>query len=165
MPENTPKVDTAWFAEKILALLSRQRHEARQNFFHSSGGHLSRWLDGHVEERWLAEAQHVFDELQRLRLIYQTGEVGWFAITPNGRKVLEKDELKVLFPSDEGKTVIFLSHASSDEEIAHYLKAELERRLPGLRAFLSCDPADIVPGRDWSDEIRAALKVSKRLRA
>ena len=49
-------------------------------------------------------------------------------------------------PSHEGRNPkVFLSHAASDEHIALLLKAEVERRLPGVKVFCSSDPADLPP--------------------
>ena len=53
---------------------------------------------------------------------------------------------------------VFLSHAASDEHIALLLKAEIERRLPGVKVFCSSDPADLPPGTKWSPEIQQALQ-------
>jgi hypothetical protein len=55
---------------------------------------------------------------------------------------------------------LFLSHAASDEQIALLLKAEIERRLPGVKVFCSSDPADLPPGTKWSPEIQQALRES-----
>lgn len=55
---------------------------------------------------------------------------------------------------------VFLSHAASDEPIALLLKAEIERRLPGVKVFCSSDPADLSPGTKWSTEIQQALQDS-----
>jgi hypothetical protein len=55
---------------------------------------------------------------------------------------------------------VFLSHAASDEHIALTLKAEIERRIPGVRVFCSSDPIDLPPGTRWSGEIQEALKAS-----
>ena len=52
---------------------------------------------------------------------------------------------------------VFLSQAASDEQIALLLKAEIERRLPGVKVFCSSDPADLPPGTKWSPEIQQAL--------
>ena len=58
---------------------------------------------------------------------------------------------------------VFLSHASSDERIALLLKAEVERRLPGVEVFCSSDPADLPPGTKWSPEIQQSLQESAML--
>lgn len=58
---------------------------------------------------------------------------------------------------------VFLSHAASDEEIALLLKAEIERRLPGVKVFCSSDPTDLTPGTRWSAEIQKALRESSIL--
>ncbi len=67
-------------------------------------------------------------------------------------------------PSHEGRNPkVFLSHAASDEHIALLLKAEVERRLPGVKVFCSSDPADLPPGTKWSPEIQQALQESAML--
>lgn len=58
---------------------------------------------------------------------------------------------------------VFLSHAASDERIALLLKAEVERRLPGVEVFCSSDPADLPPGTKWSPEIQQSLQESAML--
>jgi hypothetical protein len=58
---------------------------------------------------------------------------------------------------------VFLSHAASDEHIALLLKAEIERRLPGVKVFCSSDPTDLPPGTKWSPEIQQALRDSTAL--
>ncbi|MGA7872684.1 MAG: toll/interleukin-1 receptor domain-containing protein [Candidatus Binatus sp.] len=58
--------------------------------------------------------------------------------------------------SDRSK--VFLSHAASDRSIASLLKAEIERRLPGVSVFCSSDPADLPPGTKWSAAIQEALQ-------
>src|SRR5713226_5260641 len=58
---------------------------------------------------------------------------------------------------------VFLSHAASDEHIALLLKAEIERRLSGVKVFCSSDPADLPPGTKWSPEIQQALQNSTML--
>ncbi len=58
---------------------------------------------------------------------------------------------------------VFLSHAASDEHIASLLKAEIERRLPGVRVFCSSDPTDLPPGTKWSPKIQEALQESTML--
>lgn len=58
---------------------------------------------------------------------------------------------------------IFLSHAATDERIALLLKAEVERRLPGVNVFCSSDPTDLPPGTRWSAEIQQALQGSSML--
>lgn len=63
--------------------------------------------------------------------------------------------------SDRSK--LFLSHAASDEGIALLLKAEIERRLPGVKVFCSSDPADLPPGTKWSEAIQQALQESAML--
>lgn len=55
---------------------------------------------------------------------------------------------------------VFLSHAASDEQIALLINAEIERRLPGVKAFCSSDPTDLPPGSKWSPEIQQALRES-----
>lgn len=67
-------------------------------------------------------------------------------------------------PSHEGPNPkVFPSHAASDEHIALLLKAEVERRLPGVKVFCSSDPADLPPGTKWSSEIQQALQESAML--
>src|SRR6266852_8692038 len=58
---------------------------------------------------------------------------------------------------------VFLSHAASDEHIALLLKAEIERRLPGVKVFCSSDPTDLPPGTKWSPAIQQALQDSTML--
>jgi hypothetical protein len=58
---------------------------------------------------------------------------------------------------------VFLSHAASDVGIALLLKAEIERRLPGVKVFCSSDPIDLPPGTRWSAEIQRALRESSLL--
>ena len=55
---------------------------------------------------------------------------------------------------------VILSHAASDEQIALLLKAEIERRLSGVKVFCSSDPVDLPPGTKWSPEIQQALRES-----
>lgn len=154
----------AWFAGKILECLAGMKKEARHNFFYPQGGHITRWLGREPSETELAAAQYVFDELLRQRLIYQASEIGWFSITDAGKEVLKTGAFKEMFPpTEDGSTYVFLSHATLDKEIALFLKSELERRVPNLKVFLSCDPEDLPPGRTWSTEIRKALRRSKAL--
>jgi hypothetical protein len=61
------------------------------------------------------------------------------------------------------RSKVFLSHAASDEKIASLLKAEIERRLPGVKVFCSSDPADLAPGSKWSETIQQALQVASML--
>jgi len=67
-------------------------------------------------------------------------------------------------PSNRGRNPkVFLSHAALDEQIALLLKAEVERRLPGVKVFCSSDPADLPQGVKWSPEIQQSLQESAML--
>jgi hypothetical protein len=84
-------------------------------------------------------------------------------LTPDGfRRYRELQENSA--PSHHARsTKVFLSHAASDEHIALVLKAEIERRLPGVKVFCSSDPTDLPPGTKWSPKIQQALQNSTML--
>lgn len=155
------QIDASFFATRILESLAEKRMQSRHNFFHR-GGEISIWLNREASPAELVEAQFAFDELVRGRLIYQTSEQNWFAITDPGRESLKTGKFKEMFVSPKDG-LIFLSHASPDQKAAVFLKAELEKRLPGVKVFLSCDPYDLKPGKQWSDEVRGALQRSSSL--
>lgn len=58
------------------------------------------------------------------------------------------------------RRTVFVSHASLDADLALCLKRELEKRIPGIEAFVSSDPEDLPLGIRWSPEIQEALKRS-----
>ncbi|MDP3721937.1 MAG: toll/interleukin-1 receptor domain-containing protein [Candidatus Omnitrophota bacterium] len=57
-------------------------------------------------------------------------------------------------------TQVFLSHATSDKDLAGLLKTELERRVPGIDVFLSSDPTDLPAGVKWPEEVQDVLRRS-----
>jgi hypothetical protein len=56
---------------------------------------------------------------------------------------------------------LFICHASSQKEVAHLLKDELEKRR--VCCFVAHD--DIEPTREWQDEIEEALRTMDALAA
>jgi TIR domain len=54
--------------------------------------------------------------------------------------------------------LIFLSHASVDEEIARSLKRHIETSFPGVSVFVSSDPEDLAPGDSWTEKVLEALE-------
>ncbi|HZD30959.1 MAG TPA: toll/interleukin-1 receptor domain-containing protein, partial [Candidatus Angelobacter sp.] len=59
---------------------------------------------------------------------------------------------------DASPPLIFLSHASVDEEIARSLKSHLEASFPSVLVFVSSDPEDLPPGDQWTEKVLEALK-------
>lgn len=59
------------------------------------------------------------------------------------------------------KGVVFLSHASSDGEIAELLKRAIESCFPQVRVFVSTDPEDLSPGDPWVEKILENLRAAK----
>ncbi len=55
---------------------------------------------------------------------------------------------------------IFLSHASSDSELALYIKTVLEKNLKEITVFCSSDPTDLPPGSKWPSKIQKELRTS-----
>ena len=79
-------------------------------------------------------------------------------LTPDGFRRYRELQAN-LAPSNHGRSAkVFLSHAASDEHIALVLKAEIERRLTGVKVFCSSDPTDLPPGSKWSPKIQRALQ-------
>jgi len=95
----------------------------------------------------------------------ETGEVNaiQFGLTPDGSRKYRELRSKTVPRNRPENAKVFLSHASSDERIALVLKAEIERRLPGVKVFCSSDPTDLPPGTKWSPEIQQALQQSSML--
>lgn len=84
-------------------------------------------------------------------------------LTPDGFRRYRELQAN-LAPSNHGRSAkVFLSHAASDEHIALVLKAEIERRLTGVKVFCSSDPTDLPPGSKWSPKIQRALQDSAML--
>ena len=54
--------------------------------------------------------------------------------------------------------LIFLSHASVDEEIARSLKNHIEASFPVVSVFVSSDPEDLAPGDSWTEKVLEALE-------
>jgi hypothetical protein len=50
-------------------------------------------------------------------------------------------------------SLLFLSHAASDDEIAKYLKQVIETSVAGLNVFVSSDPEGLPPGDPWVEII------------
>jgi hypothetical protein len=59
---------------------------------------------------------------------------------------------------DAPRNLIFLSHASIDEEIAKSLKHHIEASFPSALVFVSSDPEDLAPGDDWTQRVLNALE-------
>jgi hypothetical protein len=58
-------------------------------------------------------------------------------------------------------SIIFISHAAVDNEIALSLKCHLQSALPGSDIFVSSDPEDLPLGDSWVQEILSALAKAK----
>jgi len=57
-------------------------------------------------------------------------------------------------------TIIFISHAASDNDLALLIKSTFEEKIPGIEAFCSSDPTDLPPGTKWPIEIQDKLKAA-----
>lgn len=104
--------------------------------------------------RPLINATNFYDRSTAARLLIRS-EAEQFIHSMRKRPPLDVGE------RNSGK--VFLSHAATDERIALVLKAEIERRLPGVKVFCSSDPTDLPPGTRWSAEIQQALQASSML--
>jgi hypothetical protein len=58
-------------------------------------------------------------------------------------------------------TLLFISHAAMDKEIAHHLKEVIQRAYPSVDVFVSSDPEDLPVGDPWVEKILAALDRAK----
>src|SRR5436853_4915577 len=56
---------------------------------------------------------------------------------------------------------VFISHVSSETELAQVLKRHLIRDFPDLDVFVSSDGKSIQAGDNWLDELRKALRNAK----
>jgi hypothetical protein len=56
------------------------------------------------------------------------------------------------------KGKVFISHISSETEVAQVLKKHLTRDFPNLDVFVSSDGKSIQAGKNWLDELTIALK-------
>ncbi len=98
-------------------------------------------------------------------LMVRSGEASGvlLGLTPDGFRRYRELQANSA-PSNHGRSSkVFLSHAASDEHIALLLKAEIERRVPGVKVFCSSDPTDLPPGTKWSPAIQQALLDSTML--
>lgn len=59
------------------------------------------------------------------------------------------------------RTLLFISHAAVDEELALHLKTTLQRVFTGLEGFASSDPEDLPIGNSWIERILEALGRAK----
>ena len=57
----------------------------------------------------------------------------------------------------EQDSLIFVSHAAFDEELARALKRHIEASIGGLSVFVSSDPEDLPPGAQWTEKVLEAL--------
>jgi len=98
-------------------------------------------------------------------LMVRSGEVNGvhLGLTPEGFRRYRELQANTAESHRGQNNRVFLSHAASDEHIALLLKAEIERRLFGVKVFCSSDPTDLPPGSKWSPEIQRALHESTML--
>src|SRR5213593_4436948 len=64
---------------------------------------------------------------------------------------------------DSASTIVFLSHAAADQEIARHLKQVIETCFPQINVFVSSDPEDLPPGDPWVQTVLANLESAKML--
>jgi hypothetical protein len=95
-------------------------------------------------------------------LMVRSGEANevLLGLTPDGFRRFRELRANTSLSDHDRRSKVFLSHAASDEQIALLLKAEVERRVPGVKMFCSSDPTDLPPGTKWSPAIQQALKDS-----
>lgn len=75
---------------------------------------------------------------------YGVGHASYLVkLTPEGKYAHDNPE----------RNLVFLSHASIDEEIAKYLKRLVEQSLADTDVFVSTDPEDLPPGHPWVEKI------------
>jgi len=123
----------------------------------------SRVVDAHFDPVVFAESYEAREfflrELQKEGFIeYSPKMAGPITVTARGwNRVQEIEEGSLIAPKT---TQIFLSHATLDKDMAGLLKAELERRIPGIDIFLSSDPTDLPAGVKWPKEIQDVLQRS-----
>jgi hypothetical protein len=55
-------------------------------------------------------------------------------------------------------SLLFISHASVDAEVAAYLEQEARRSIAGLEVFRTSRPGQIGPGVEWAAEVKERLR-------
>jgi TIR domain len=90
-------------------------------------------------------------ESQGLVKTFGAGPSAHAKLTPTGKAAHDNPESRL----------VFLSHASTDKEIAGLLKNKIQQSWPNVKVFDATDPEELPPGSDWPRRILEALHASR----